>query len=183
MPASSTATAPNPARLSCPPSHNWSGAGSASRPGTRKQRVATATRSGVAWQSRPTRAERSRSSRALPAAFVEDARQILLEQRAFRVAQLARLDLTPGSTFDGSFDAARGQVDAMLREAAQRVLTLVDAALLRIEQGTFGRCSSCGDLIPQHRLAALPMSTWCEPCHRTKELVGVGSHQATSQVG
>jgi RNA polymerase-binding transcription factor DksA len=116
----------------------------------------------------------------LPSAFVEDARQMLLEQRAFRVGQLARLDLTSGSTSHGDFDAARGQVDAMLREAAQRVLILVDEALLRIEQGTFGRCSRCGDQIPQHRLAALPSSTWCAPCHRTVELAGVGPHQATS---
>lgn len=94
---------------------------------------------------------------------------MLLEQRAFRIDQLNRLD----TGCDLMFDAARDEVDATLREAAQLVLALIDAALRRIEQGSYGRCHRCGDLMSLERLAALPMSSWCGACQHTEEMAGV----------
>lgn len=111
---------------------------------------------------------RSRSSCALPTWFVEHARINLHEQRAFRVDQVSRLD----AVSDATRGAAGDEIDAMLREAAQSVLTLIDVALRRIEQGTYGHCQSCGDLMSLGRLTVLPMANWCWLCHRTQEMAG-----------
>jgi DnaK suppressor protein len=73
---------------------------------------------------------------------------------------------------DATPDAARDEVDAMLREAAQSVLTLIDVALRRIEHGSYGHCQRCGDLMSLGRLAVLPMANWCWLCHRTQEMAG-----------
>jgi RNA polymerase-binding transcription factor DksA len=104
----------------------------------------------------------------LPAWFVEHARRLLLKQRAFRIDQLCRLDAT---SYEES-DAAREEIDATLRAAAQSVVTLVDAALHRIDQGSYGHCQRCGDLMSLNRLMVLPMSTLCTRCQHVGEVAG-----------
>ena len=57
----------------------------------------------------------------------------------------------------------RQQVAALLLAARDRVADL-DAALRRIEEGTYGRCISCGGDIAPERLAALPAAVRCVTC-------------------
>lgn len=40
----------------------------------------------------------------------------------------------------------------------------VDAALARIEAGTYGTCTSCGTAIPEERLELRPFSATCVSC-------------------
>ena len=42
----------------------------------------------------------------------------------------------------------------------------IDAALVRIHQGTFGLCEECGKSIPKPRLDALPFTRHCVECAR-----------------
>ena len=42
-------------------------------------------------------------------------------------------------------------------------------ALLRIEQGIFGRCEECGEEIPEARLEAVPYARHCIDCARKIE--------------
>jgi RNA polymerase-binding protein DksA len=44
------------------------------------------------------------------------------------------------------------------------LLTEVQDALTRIDQGTFGRCENCGQEIRRERLEALPYARHCLPC-------------------
>jgi RNA polymerase-binding transcription factor DksA len=57
----------------------------------------------------------------------------------------------------------RAQVAALLSNAEQHLLHL-DAALARIEDGSFGTCDQCGLPIPEERLAARPATTTCVRC-------------------
>jgi len=97
------------------------------------------------------------------AEWVESARMRLLRQRAFRLEQLDELG-AQGS--DGSVDAAAREVHVALRVAAAAALADLDAALRRIERGTFGRCPQCGDSVSMSRLEAVPSAALCGPCHR-----------------
>ncbi len=49
---------------------------------------------------------------------------------------------------------------AMLKELTRK-LEDIDAALNRIEKGTYGYCLICGQLIDTDRLAAMPTATHC----------------------
>ncbi|MFN2389691.1 MAG: TraR/DksA family transcriptional regulator [Actinomycetota bacterium] len=40
----------------------------------------------------------------------------------------------------------------------------VEAALTRLDDGTYGRCERCGEEIPLERLEALPTATLCVAC-------------------
>jgi DnaK suppressor protein len=53
------------------------------------------------------------------------------------------------------------EIDYSLEENEARVLAAIDAALGRIEDGTYGTCERCGNAIEPERLEALPWATLC----------------------
>jgi len=57
-------------------------------------------------------------------------------------------------------DESLAGVDAVLRQEIHEIRD----ALLRIENGTYGVCASCGDAIGAARLAAQPTATRCIRC-------------------
>lgn len=48
-------------------------------------------------------------------------------------------------------------------------LKAIDAALHRIQEGTFGQCEDCGDVIPEKRLQNQPWATLCVTHAEEKE--------------
>jgi DnaK suppressor protein len=46
----------------------------------------------------------------------------------------------------------------------KETLGQIDAALARIEAGTYGACASCGTAIPEERLELRPFSATCVAC-------------------
>jgi len=63
------------------------------------------------------------------------------------------------------FDAERSRVMA---ERAERSVLEIDAALAKIESGTYGCCEDCGVGIPLARLSALPATAVCVGCSRRR---------------
>jgi len=61
------------------------------------------------------------------------------------------------------------ELDYTLEENSEHVLAEIDAALKRIEEGTYGVCTNCAQPIPEERLEALPWATLCIDCQRERE--------------
>lgn len=85
------------------------------------------------------------------------------------LARLHRIDADLGRTKDAdSADrVTEGENDEVLEglgQAGQDELRAIDAALLRIEKGTYGTCVRCGNPISPGRLAAVPFAPLCEDC-------------------
>jgi DnaK suppressor protein len=102
---------------------------------------------------------------------LEAARARLRAERARLQAELDETVIAPGPMTYGSQAAAATQVfeqqrDLALRERAQNQLAQVDAALARIEEGTFGTCRRCGKDVAPERLEALPWAAMCIDCQR-----------------
>lgn len=57
----------------------------------------------------------------------------------------------------------RSQVGALLAHARHR-LTEIEDALERLRSGTYGRCASCGGVVPRLRLEARPTARTCIHC-------------------
>ena len=98
-----------------------------------------------------------------------EARDRLLAERAHLTEELHATIEAPDQMTYGSQAAAASQVfdqqrSLALRERASQQLALVDAALERIDEGTFGRCVRCGRQIPAERLEALPWAAHCIEC-------------------
>jgi DnaK suppressor protein len=61
------------------------------------------------------------------------------------------------------------ELDSTLEESEEIHLAHIDAALKRIEDGTFGICENCGKPIGTERLEAMPWVTLCIDCKRLAE--------------
>jgi DnaK suppressor protein len=87
------------------------------------------------------------------------------------VEEIGETIVAPGQMTYGSQAAAASQVfaqqrDLALRDRSDHQLVLVDEALARIEDGTYGICVRCGEPIPPGRLEALPWAARCVDCQR-----------------
>ena len=82
-------------------------------------------------------------------------------------------DETEDQTQDTLADTATAtldrEIDYTLEENSEHVLEAIDAALKRIEDGTYGTCVNCGKPIAEERLAAIPWATHCIDCKRLEE--------------
>ena len=61
------------------------------------------------------------------------------------------------------------EIDYTLEENAENVLAEIDAALARVDDGTYGKCLNCGQAIAEDRLTAIPWATLCIDCRRKEE--------------
>ena len=61
------------------------------------------------------------------------------------------------------------EIDYTLGENSGHVLEAIDAALKRIDDGTYGTCVSCGNEIRHERLEASPWASLCIDCKRRAE--------------
>ena len=98
-------------------------------------------------------------------------RAALLAERARLVEEIGETIVAPGQMTYGSQAAAASQVfaqqrDLALRDRSDHQLVLVDEALARLDDGTFGMCVRCGQPITRERLEALPWAARCIDCQR-----------------
>lgn len=118
----------------------------------------------------------------------EKYKKVLLEERTKVVTQIESLseDTLSTSQRDSSGDLSGYSLhmadvgtDNFQRELAlglvsneQQVLYRIDEALRHIEEGTYGKCETCGELIKEGRLKALPFATVCISCKEKEEAGG-----------
>ena len=60
-------------------------------------------------------------------------------------------------------------IEFALIQMKSETLNKIDAALRRLEDGTYGDCFECGDEISQARLRALPFAVRCKDCEEARE--------------
>ena len=98
-------------------------------------------------------------------------RNEILDSLAGRNEQLTKLvdTLESGDDVDIASDTIDRTLLNSLVEADQRRLTMIDRALDRIRQETYGQCLSCGKQIPEARLEALPYAVLCVECQAKEE--------------
>ena len=70
---------------------------------------------------------------------------------------------------DTATETVDREIDYTLEEHDERLLEAIDAALARIDAGTYGTCVNCGRSIAPERLEAMPWATLCIDCKREEE--------------
>lgn len=107
------------------------------------------------------------ASRGTPAPLPPDQlaalREMLEQQRAFRIDQLAQLHRPVAS---GPLSTTDPEIFRSLVAGARAALRDVQAALWRMEDGTYGRCVDCDGPVAAERLEVLPQAGRCLPCER-----------------
>jgi RNA polymerase-binding protein DksA len=111
-------------------------------------------------------------------------RELLLEERKRVAAAIENLQEDHAGTLsdeageesafdnhlaDTATETYDRELDYSLEENSEHVLAEIDAALKRIEDGTYGICTNRGEEIPVERLEARPYATLCIDCQRERE--------------
>jgi DnaK suppressor protein len=60
-------------------------------------------------------------------------------------------------------------IEFALIQMKSETLNKIDAALRRLEEGTYGNCFECGEEISEARLRALPFAVRCKDCEEARE--------------
>ncbi len=111
----------------------------------------------------------------------------LLAQRTQLLAQLASLrggDIGRAQASAEHFGPAQDsraqaaterELEFALDEHESAALSLIDAALKRLDAGVYGECMDCGVAIPLARLQATPQALRCVDCQEKHERGGARS--------
>lgn len=73
---------------------------------------------------------------------------------------------------DVAAEETRAVVDEVAFTHAAEELAQIVVALRRVEDGTYGLCSDCGEPIDERRLRALPATSFCTACQTIHERPG-----------
>ena len=109
------------------------------------------------------------SERSLPGIRAE-----LDQQRRLRIDQLKELTADAAEAVTAA-DGPRLQITHILVATAESALDEIDAALQRLEDGSYGICERCVEPILWERLETLPMSRLCTTCQHVAESGGSNS--------
>jgi len=82
------------------------------------------------------------------------------------ISESAVYDNHPADIATETFEREK---DFGLREDQTAALGLVEQALRRLEDGTYGACERCGQAVPEARLEAVPWTPFCLRCEATIE--------------
>ncbi|WP_443740726.1 TraR/DksA family transcriptional regulator [Treponema berlinense] len=111
-------------------------------------------------------------------AFVEKMKKKLIEQKNTILGSLAAQNedykkIVEGGESGDEVDVASDVVDGRLLESLgaqdSNRLQMINNALDRIKQGTYGRCLVCKEEIPEERLEAIPYAFMCINCQSRNE--------------
>jgi DnaK suppressor protein len=114
-------------------------------------------------------------------------RQTLLEMRdrvanqAGHVAESIREDIRPPADASAApvhladIATAAADADEKILLTEQDILSQVDAAIHRIDEGTYGICETCEKRIDEERLRAIPYAALCVHCAAVRDQEGVPS--------
>jgi DnaK suppressor protein len=73
-----------------------------------------------------------------------------------------------GDSVDTCFQERSREFELLLSKREKEKLRLIEEALEKIDEGTYGICEECGGKIPRGRLKVMPFAKYCVDC---KEMI------------
>ena len=73
-------------------------------------------------------------------------------------------------------------IELALIQMKSETLNKIDAALRRLNEGSYGDCFECGDEIAEARLRALPFAVRCKECEEARETAELRERMAQRRV-
>lgn len=97
--------------------------------------------------------------------LAHDVHDKIRDVRSDGITKRGVLDTAESSEVDTQDD-----IEFALIQLKAEALNKIDAALHRIDEGTYGDCSDCGAEIAEVRLQALPFAVRCRDCEDVREV-------------
>ena len=70
---------------------------------------------------------------------------------------------------DKAASAYSKELNFSLSDGERNLLMLIEEAFNRIREGNYGKCTNCGNVIGEKRLAAVPWTPYCIDCQELQE--------------
>lgn len=110
----------------------------------------------------------------MPELPIDELRREMLEKKSELSARLERISANLQRGFDAdSKEMAKELEDSEVVDAlgneARREIAKITAALARMDDGSFGQCTECGDEIDTNRVMAHPYADECIECAKDGE--------------
>jgi RNA polymerase-binding protein DksA len=108
-------------------------------------------------------------------AVLEEQREALVKQRTHTAESLVEVRIARDGETDDEHDPEGPTIASEwsrltgLQTESEKQLRTLDKALARIDDGSFGMCSKCGQPIARARLDARPVAELCIDCARLAE--------------
>ena len=104
-----------------------------------------------------------------------DLKRRLLDEQRLLAARIGRIEADfAGPMDDDSDEQAIERADDEVLDGEERIaairLQAIEAALARLQDGTYGICVRCGEAIAPQRLAALPEAPTCIACANSPQV-------------
>jgi RNA polymerase-binding protein DksA len=96
--------------------------------------------------------------------LLEVIRDIEAEREEVRLTETSSDRSPDPNTAEGGSLAFEMEKELSILENTRDILSQVEEALGRIDDGTYGTCDVCGEAIPVARLDALPYTKLCVTC-------------------
>ncbi len=116
---------------------------------------------------------------------LQDVRKKLVQEKAKILEELMKIK---GESLNKSFKDASGDLSGYtfhmadmatdlydrefsleLAEGERERLYALDEAIKRIDEGTYGKCDSCGGKVSKQRLKVMPQAKYCIECQEKEE--------------
>jgi len=97
-------------------------------------------------------------------------RRELMENLHRRLQRIRQTDVHATSVGEGEEDdTSEIDIDMGVVEIMNATVTRIDAALVRLTEGEYGRCARCHGPIGEARLRAMPFAVCCHNCETRRE--------------
>ncbi|MEO8436304.1 MAG: TraR/DksA family transcriptional regulator [Pyrinomonadaceae bacterium] len=101
--------------------------------------------------------------------LIAQLRQLTNQVSDDRAAAIESADGDAKDVVDKSQQDVNQELALQLGERASRMIAEIDQALLRIEEGSYGKCQRCGKEIEERRLEAVPTARYDAVCQEAIE--------------
>ena len=122
------------------------------------------------WKAKTMSIEpKSNRTEILRTILCRERNKAFAQVREYRRDQDDEATAPPVDELDAARTLAEVETHASLIEQVENRIKQIDTAFFRLEQGSYGVCAECGDVIPLERLEALPFATRCIDCQKGRE--------------
>ncbi len=104
-------------------------------------------------------------------------KEVLLKMRDTLIRDISRrvketsknINEDIGDNIDSCFQERAREFDLILTKREKEKLRLIEEALEKIEEKSYGVCEECGGKIPKGRLKVMPFAKYCVECKESIE--------------
>ena len=114
----------------------------------------------------------SKTHKQLMDKLIKRKKELLADEPALGLEKLTKTELARGDQLDMAGSASEHEMSMTMRLRITEELRLIDEAIEKLHNGSYGICDNCEENIESKRLKARPFVQYCLECQEEMEREG-----------